>query len=110
MNRYTATGVLNDMRQGRRVIVLTATQQAARLAFEQVAAQAAADEKARRTNGCERITAANGTGWIAFGSTRGTQHRGTTADVVFLDSGCPDTPSMVAPIVAASPVGEVVRA
>lgn len=109
MNRYTAAGVLADMRNGRRVLVLSQTQPLARLAFAEVSTGAQPSERVRRANGDERITAAGGPGWIAFGSSGGNRFRGVTADVVVLDAHAPGNLDSILPVVAASPTGEVIR-
>lgn len=82
MNRYTAAGVLADMRAGRHVLVLSETLSAARSALNDLAAELEPDEKAFRANGHERIT---GAGAIRFQSIRSGQ-RGMVADVVVIDA------------------------
>ncbi len=109
MNRNTVARVLADMRNGRRVLVLSDTQHTARHAFAEVAAHAADGEKIRRTAGAERIIAANGPGWIAFGSSRGNRFRGITADVIVVDGHAPDSLDHILPAVMTSPVGEVIH-
>ncbi|RKN38462.1 hypothetical protein [Micromonospora endolithica] len=110
MNRYTITGALDDMRNGRRVLVLCHTQHEARHAFTSMARHALPSETVRRANGQERITAHDGPGWIAFSSARGNAFRGMSVDVVVLDHD--PSLGLVATIkaaLAASKVGEIIR-
>lgn len=110
MNRYTAAGVLADMRDGRRVVVLAETPQLARLAFAEVAAHALPGERIRRANGNERITASEGRGWVAFGVSGGNRFRGITVDTVVFDAHCPSPDALRAarPMLATSG-GDVIR-
>lgn len=112
MNRYTAAAVLADMRQGRRVLVLSETRALARIAFTEVATDAQEGEPVRRAKGAQEITAGDGQGWVKFCSARPLRGlRGITADVVVFDAHepSPDALVSVAPNLAASPVGEVTR-
>ncbi len=111
MNRYTAAGVLADMRQGRRVVVLSGTQTEARQAFAQVVTYTAEGEKVYRANGNERIAAVSGGGWVKFGTSGGNRFRGITADVVVFDAHKPSREAVDAalPIVLAAIQGEVIR-
>lgn len=110
MNRYTAAGVLADIRDGRRVLVLSETQHLARCAFAEVTAGAQDGERVRRTNGDERITAEDGRGWVAFGSNC-LRLRGFTVDVVVFDAHkpSPDELASVGLNIAGSPDSEVIR-
>lgn len=111
MNRYIAAGLLADLRAGRRIAVLSGTQAEARVAFTEVAAHAADGERIRRTNGEERVSATDGPGWIAFGSSAGRRFRGITADIVLFDAHKPGREAVEEAllIIAAAPQGELIR-
>lgn len=110
MNRYTNAGVLADMRQGRRVLVLCQTQREARHAFTGMARHVLPSETVRRANGAERITAEDGQGWVAFASANGNAFRGMSVDVVVLDhDSSPASLANITPVLAASEVGELIR-
>ena len=110
MNRYTIAGALDDMRNGRRVLVLCHTQHEARHAFTSMARHALPSETVRRANGEERITAHDGRGWIGFASANGNAFRGMSVDVVVLDHDpSPESLANITPALAASQVGELIR-
>lgn len=111
MNRYTAAGVLADMRNGRRVLVLSETQQIARLALTEVAQGALPGEKVRRANGEEAIYAEHGPGCVLFASDRSLRVRGLTVDIVVFDGADRSWEQFKAirPALAGSPIGEVIR-
>ncbi|MFI6270722.1 hypothetical protein [Micromonospora zamorensis] len=88
MNRYIIDGLLADMRAGRRVVVLSGTRTELRNTFVEVAAHATEKERVRRRNGEERISVADGLGWITFGLS-GNPPRGFDADVVLFDAHRP---------------------
>lgn len=83
MNRYVASGLLEDMRAGKRVLVVSDTQSLARYAWAEVAVDLREDERSIGTNGNERCEAYGG-GWIRFGSKGCLPDRGD-ADVLLLD-------------------------
>lgn len=111
MNRYIAAGVLADMRDGRRVLVLSETQRIARLAFAEVAQGTLPGEKVRRANGEEAIYAEHGSGCVLFASDRSLRARGLTMDVVVFDGSDRSWEQFKAikPTLAGSPIGEVIR-
>lgn len=83
MNRYVTAGLLDDMRRGKRVLYLAANRVHARRAFDDLVWRLAVGERARRTNGAERIDSWSG-GCIKFSSV-GSSLRGVAVDVVVLD-------------------------
>ncbi|NJP33700.1 hypothetical protein [Micromonospora thermarum] len=109
MNRYTAAGVLADMRDGRRVVVLAETPHLARLAFAEVAAHALPGERIRRARGGERITAIGGRGCVAFGVSGSDRFRGLTADVVVFDAHAPSPDALAAAVPMVATGGDVIR-
>lgn len=84
MNRYVASGLLEDMRAGKRVLVVSDTQSLARYAWAEVAVSLREDERSVGANGHERCEAYGG-GWIRFGSKEILSARGVDADVLLLD-------------------------
>ncbi|MEU8264477.1 hypothetical protein AB0C02_28125 [Micromonospora sp. NPDC048999] len=109
MNRYTATGVLADMREGRRVLVLSPTRTIARLAFAEVVQFALPGERVRRANGEEGIWVEDGPGRVLFRTVRSV--RGLAVDVLVFDFDPPGPIELesVWPVLNGSPIGEVIR-
>ena len=86
MNRYVMTGLLADAREGKDVILVSATWNAARAAFDQ-ATDAVLGEavEVRRTHGRELVRYRDSGGSLRFVSAGGSSVRGFSADVVFVD-------------------------
>jgi hypothetical protein len=87
VNRYTAAGVLADMRAGKHILFLSETGNQARYAMEDLAAHLEPGEKAYRANGHERIV---GTGEIRFQSIHSRRERGMHVDIVVIDADAND--------------------
>ena len=112
MNRYTAAGIANDARDGRRILVVTRDRREARDAFEEIADRTYGAKSIHRANGAEHIEHHNG-GRVCFTTPRSRGARGLTLDTIYLDAGVEATPEMVAelvPCLATSTTGELIRA
>ena len=116
MNSYVTASLLDEARNGRRAVAITGTMAAAQASFREAAQMAPDAERVYRANGRERVTFAGG-GELRFLSARCGGHRGLSADTVFIDWDAFESAdqyrtlySEVAPIVAASATGKVVRA
>lgn len=113
MNRYTVAGVLTDVTAGRRVLVVTADQQASRYALADVVAALEAagrqgDVRIFRAAGAERVDRLAG-GGVVFRSIRQGVH-GLSADVLVLEAEpTMDRLAAFLPAIAASSVREVIR-
>jgi hypothetical protein len=111
VNRYTAAGVLDDMRDGKRVLVLSTSGNAARAALYDTASLGIQDgETVRRANGQESITRQAG-GWVRFQSIKGSL-RGLAADVAVIDADPSDYYSIeheLELVMASSTRAEVIR-
>lgn len=120
MNKYTAMALSTVAHvNGRRVLVLSASQAELRVAFEHFAPLVGAPHIAKvyRANGTARVEFAGG-GRIDFASVRSSM-RGRAADVVFVDNDAHrrsltdeamiELFNDLRAIVAGSPVGEVVH-
>lgn len=112
MNRYTATGIANDARDGHRILVVTKDQREARHAFDDIAAATYDAKRITRVNGGQRIEHYGG-GLVAFTTPRSTGARGLALDTIYLDTGVEATPDLtatLAPCLATSRDGELIRA
>lgn len=113
MNRYVAAGITLDALAGKRIIVLTATMLASRVALEDVATLAPVGATVRRANGMEGVTYPGG-GSVTIRSYR-QGARGHSADVIYLDEGVdaelrdPAAWDSLRASVATSPHGEIIR-
>jgi hypothetical protein len=88
VNRYTAAGVLADMRAGKHILFLSAGSNRARYALDDLAALLEPGERAYRSLGRERIVGATGT--IRFQSIHSRSERGMSADIVVIDADAND--------------------
>lgn len=110
MNKYTAAALTEAARnEGRRILVLG--QRASRDVFPEFLPFAQDAARVVRTNGNERIRYANG-GEIIVRDPTTHGHRGIAVDTVYLDG---DTdrlidPLTIAPCIATSQRGEIIRA
>lgn len=112
MNRYAAADIANDARGGRRILVVTRDRREARHAFEEIADRTYDAKRIRRANGAERIEHYGG-GLVAFTTPRSHGARGLALDTIYLDAGVVATPDLIAelaPCLATSPTGELIRA
>lgn len=112
MNRYTATGIANDARDGRRILVVTRDHRESRHAFEEIADRTYDAKRILRANGAERIEHYGG-GLITFTTPRSHSARGLSLDTIYLDTGVEATPDLIAeltPCLATSTTGELLRA
>lgn len=112
MNSLVADALIERAKQGKRVMVLSHTHQAARQAFREIADHATNADEIRRANGKERITFDNG-GSIRVCSVQGNGYRGFVTDLVYVEreadallapAGFRDVRSLVA-----TTGGEIVR-
>lgn len=114
MNRFVATGLLEEMRAGKRVVVVGSTHALVGHIFDEVAAFTEPGEKPRRVKGAQRIEGGHGRGTIYFRSLAGYPGRGISADLVFIEDPdhrmSPDQFRDIAAFVCASPTGEIIRA
>jgi len=111
MNRFTALGLAHEAAKGKRILVLTATQRAAREALDDFDRLDHAPSRVCRVNGAQRIDYQTG-GRIDFRSTGSTGCRGMTADTLYLDVDVDrdDRWRDGIPCIASAPHGEVVQA
>lgn len=113
MNRHKVAGIVADLAAGRRVLVVCQDVRASRDAFYSIAAAAISadlddDLVVRRANGSERIGHPNG-GVVLFRSRRQLA-RGLSADVIVLDFDASDDElAELLPVIAASPIRELIR-
>lgn len=113
MNRYTRSGVIDDVCAGRRVVVVADTAMLAHAALRDVEADLPAGEVGRtfRANGRERIEMRSG-GWVRF-ATAGSPSslRGVECDVVYCDShdAAVRVREHLSLMIASSPHGEVIH-
>lgn len=68
MNRYTAAGILADMRHGKRILVVTDSMTGSRANFNDMTPLLREGEGQRRANGQEHISAREHDGCILFRS------------------------------------------
>ena len=112
MNRYVVAGLLEEMRAGKRVGVLTANGTIARAAHDLAASQRTDQELAVFRNGAERIEHPSG-GTLVFRTIRGTApFHGASLHVLFVDDRdgwTPDVEASARPALAVTG-GEVVFA
>lgn len=115
MNRFVANGLLDEMRTGKRIVVLSP-----RPRFQvfgeivQHIPYAANDVKVRRASDCGRISSTLG-GSIEFAAVNELHRlRGVTVDLVYIDGPerllTDSQMQSIAPIVMASHRGEIVHA
>jgi hypothetical protein len=85
VNRYIVSGLLADMRAGRRVVFISKDWACMREAFTAVAFWLETDERAIRASGWERCESADGKGSIRFFPLGGS-YTGMHTDVVVADA------------------------
>lgn len=100
MNRYAATGLLVDLLDGRRVVVITAPGKVhVRAALDVLIRLTPPGVKVRRTNGDEGLEQTQGTGRIYI-APQGASLRGWAADTVYADTDLTDEQLAIARLVA----------
>ena len=114
MNRIMAAGLVAEAEQGKRVLVLSGSQQMAHEAFRQIVEVGRPDIfKAIYTNGAQSVQLADG-GRIDFRSVRSTGSRGISADLLFIDHDADEAfrsrPGDFIAAIATSAPGELNRA
>lgn len=114
MNRYAAWGIVQDARDGRRVLVVSPRQTEARTAFDEISAVTHGADRVIRASGRERIEHRNG-GCVYFTTPRSTGGRGVAVDIIYIDAGADEQLDQerwnnLLPCLATSRDGEIIRA
>ena len=113
MNEFAAAGLLQAAALGREILVITPRDQEATAVLEDLVLLAG-DEvgQVRRAKGASELRIRGTGGRIRLRSIRSQGHRGTAADVVYLDGVDPtvEQTASLAACVASRPGGRLVRA
>lgn len=115
MNKYSALGLTEAAAAGRRILIVTDGQRAARACLDTLMmGETHVPSLIRRGNGLEGVEYPSG-GCIAIRSWRSQGHRGISADTVYLDTGVErqlteDIAASLIACTATSPTGEIVAA
>ena len=113
MNKYAAAGLIEEARNGRTVLIVSHSYAASQEAFRMMADHA--PDASRIMRSASTLAIEYPSGRVRLTATHGGAHRGVSADIVFIEHEADrylsrDHYRDIAPIIATSPHGEIVRA